>query len=133
MLRCDFSSVIGIIREYISEGNSTSQPDFISDLFRTFLEKNEDFDFDNGPMEDWWGILKSEMYYLSPFVASLLSAKGACQLPPTRSSLHKLHRLLLGISEIFFVFCAVYLTGGGSLSATLFCFLIKMSVFRTFL
>lgn len=102
---------------------------------------------DNGSMEDWWGILKSVMYYLrkftskedlstaiekyisyyntgryqiklnsmipmeyheayaawsarcgkplSPFVASLLSAKLACQLLPTRSSLHNLHRLLL--------------------------------------
>lgn len=53
MLRCDFSSVIGIIREYISEGNATTQPDLIGDLFRTFLEKNEDFDFDNGQINRW--------------------------------------------------------------------------------
>ena len=53
MLRCDFSSVIGIIREYISQGNATTQPDLIGDLFRTFLEKNEDFVFDNGQINRW--------------------------------------------------------------------------------
>lgn len=47
MLRCDFSSVIGIIREYINEGNATTQPELIGDLFCTFLEKNDDFDFDS--------------------------------------------------------------------------------------
>ena len=53
MQRCDFSSVIGIIREYISEGNAITQPDFIGDIFCAFLEKNEDFDFDNGQINRW--------------------------------------------------------------------------------
>ena len=53
MLRCDFSSVIGIIREYISEGIETTQPVLIYDLFCTFAEKNDDFDFDNGRINRW--------------------------------------------------------------------------------
>ncbi len=75
MLRCDFSSVIGIIREYISEGNSTSQPDFISDLFRTFLEKNEDFDFDNGQINRWIKGLAA----VSPRIAEFYQRKSAAE------------------------------------------------------
>ena len=75
MLRCDFSSVIGIIREYISEGNATSQPDFISDLFRTFLEKNEDFDFDNGQINRWIKGLAA----VSPKIAEFYQHKSAAE------------------------------------------------------
>lgn len=75
MLRCDFSSVIGIIREYISEGNATSQPDFISDLFRTFLEKNEDFDFDNGQINRW---IKG-LVAVSPKIAEFYQRKSAAE------------------------------------------------------
>lgn len=75
MLRCDFSSVIGIIREYISEGNTTSQPDFISDLFRTFLEKNEDFDFDNGQINRWLKGLAA----VSPKIAEFYQHKFAAE------------------------------------------------------
>lgn len=75
MLRCDFSSAIGIIREYISEGNSTSQPDFISDLFRTFLEKNEDFDFDNGQINRWIKGLAA----VSPKIAEFYQHKSAAE------------------------------------------------------
>ncbi len=75
MLRCDFSSAIGIIREYISEGNATSQPDFISDLFRTFLEKNEDFDFDNGQINRWLKGLAA----VSPKIAEFYQYKSAAK------------------------------------------------------
>lgn len=75
MLRCDFSSLIGIIREYISEGNATSQPDFISDLFRTFLEKNEDFDFDNGQINRWIKGLAA----VSPKIAEFYQHKSAAE------------------------------------------------------
>lgn len=75
MLRCDFSTVIGIIREYISEGNATSQPDFISDLFRTFLEKNEDFDFDNGQINRWIKGLAA----VSPKIAEFYQHKSAAE------------------------------------------------------
>ena len=53
MQRCDFSTVIGIIREYISEGNRVSQPELICDLFYYFSEKNDDFEFDNGQINRW--------------------------------------------------------------------------------
>ncbi len=75
MLRCDFSSVIGIIRENISEGNATSQPDFISDLFRTFLEKNEDFDFDNGQINRWIKGLAA----VSPKIAEFYQHKSSAE------------------------------------------------------
>lgn len=75
MLRCDFSSVIGIIREYISEGNATSQPDFISELFCTFLEKNEDFDFDNGQINRWIKGLAA----VSPKIAEFYQHKSAAE------------------------------------------------------
>ena len=53
MQRCDFSSVIGIIRQYFSEGSTPSQPEMIYDLFYSFADKNEDFDFDNGQINRW--------------------------------------------------------------------------------
>ncbi len=53
MQRCDFSTVIGIIREYISEGNRVSQPELICDLFYYFYDKNGDFEFDNGQINRW--------------------------------------------------------------------------------
>ena len=75
MLRCDFSTVIGIIREYIIEGNATSQPDFISELFCTFLEKNEDFDFDNGQINRWIKGLAA----VSPKIAKFYQHKSAAE------------------------------------------------------
>ena len=75
MLRCDFSSVIGILREYISEGNATTQPDLIGDLFRTFLEKNEDFDFDNGQINRWIKGLAA----VSPRIAEFYQHKSAAE------------------------------------------------------
>lgn len=75
MLRCDFSSVIGIIREYISEGNATTQPELIGDLFCTFLEKNEDFDFDNGQINRWIKGLAA----VSPHIAEFYQRKSAAE------------------------------------------------------
>ncbi|MBP1549128.1 MAG: ATP-binding protein [Oscillospiraceae bacterium] len=75
MLRCDFSSVIGIIREYISEGNATTQPELIGDLFCTFLEKNDDFDFDNGQINRWIKGLAA----VSPKIAEFYQRKSAVE------------------------------------------------------
>ena len=75
MLRCDFSSVIGIIREYISEGNATTQPELIGDLFCTFLEKNDDFDFDNGQINRWIKGLAA----VSPKIAEFYQRKSAAE------------------------------------------------------
>lgn len=75
MLRCDFSSLIGIIREYINEGNATTQPELIGDLFCTFLEKNEDFDFDNGQINRWIKGLAA----VSPKIAEFYQRKSAVE------------------------------------------------------
>lgn len=75
MQRCDFSSVIGIIREYISEGNRVSQPELIYDLFYSFAEKNEDFEFDNGQINRW---LKG-IAPVSPKISEFYQHKSAPQ------------------------------------------------------
>lgn len=75
MNRCDFSSVIGIIRKYISEGNATTQPELIYDLFYTFAEKNDDFDFDNAQINRWIKGLAA----VSPRIAEFYQHKSAAQ------------------------------------------------------
>ena len=61
MERCDFSSVISIIRKYISESREISQTDLLYDLFATFTEdsQNNDYVFDNGLVCRWFkGVAK---------------------------------------------------------------------------
>lgn len=55
MDRCDFSSVVTIIRRYISEDKEMSQIDFTYLLFDTFMSGDEaaDYDFDNGQVCRW--------------------------------------------------------------------------------
>lgn len=75
MQRCDFSSVIGIIREYVSEGNRVSQPELICDLFYCFSEKNDDFEFDNGQINRW---LKG-IAHVSPKISEFYQRKSAAE------------------------------------------------------
>ena len=61
MERCDFSSVILIIRKYISESREISQTDLLYDLFASFTEDstNNDYVFDNGLVCRWFkGVAK---------------------------------------------------------------------------
>ncbi len=55
MERCDFSSVMGIVRSYISEDCGLSQIDILYELFSSFLEspEAEEYDFDNGLVCRW--------------------------------------------------------------------------------
>ena len=55
MERCDFSSVITIIRNYISESREINQTDLLYDLFDAFTkeEQNKDYVFDNGLVCRW--------------------------------------------------------------------------------
>lgn len=75
MQRCDFSSVIGIIRQYFNEGSTPSQPELIYDLFYSFAEKNEDFDFDNGQINRWIKGLAP----VSPRIAEFYQHKSALE------------------------------------------------------
>ncbi len=75
MQRCDFSTVIEIIREYISEGNRVSQPELICDLFYYFSEKNDDFEFDNGQINRW---LKG-FAPVSPKISEFYQRKSAAE------------------------------------------------------
>ena len=61
MERCDFSSVITIIRKYISDDRNLNQVDLLYELFASFLndETSFDFDFDNGLVCRWFhGVAK---------------------------------------------------------------------------
>ncbi len=61
MERCDFSSVISIIRKYISESREISQTDLLYELFAAFSEDstNNDYVFDNGLVCRWFkGVAK---------------------------------------------------------------------------
>lgn len=55
MERCDFSSIMTIIRRYISEDKGMNQIDFTYLLFDTFICSDEaiGFDFDNGQVCRW--------------------------------------------------------------------------------
>ena len=56
MERCDFASVITIIRKYISEDRGMNQIDLLYELFASFIcdENNQDYDFDNGSVCRWF-------------------------------------------------------------------------------
>ena len=55
MERCDFCSVMDIIRTYISEDHEMNQIDFLYSLFDDFISSDEalDFDFDAGEVCRW--------------------------------------------------------------------------------
>ena len=81
MERCDFSSVILIIRKYISESREISQTDLLYDLFSTFTEDstNNDYVFDNGLVCRWFkGVAKISpqitRYYMDHRKRKCLSA-----------------------------------------------------------
>lgn len=50
MDRCDFSSIMTILRSYVRENNQLNQSEFLYEVFDDFLSSPEgaDFSFDNG-------------------------------------------------------------------------------------
>lgn len=56
MERCDFCSVMEIIRKYISEGQEINQVDLLHMLFETFIDDDNNlcFGFDNGLVCRWF-------------------------------------------------------------------------------
>ena len=55
MERCDFASIMGILRSYIREDQEQNQTDLMYLLFDSFVsdKENLDFDFDNGLVCRW--------------------------------------------------------------------------------
>ena len=53
MERCDFASIMAIIRTYISEDQEQNQIDLLCSLFDSFVYENTDFEFDNGLVCRW--------------------------------------------------------------------------------
>lgn len=68
MERCDFSSVIGVIRRYISDDHNLNQTDLLYEMFATFMndENSQDFDFDSGLVCRWMNGLAK----ISPRISS---------------------------------------------------------------
>ena len=67
MERCDFSSVISIIKKYISESREINQTDLLYELFDTFTKDSQNIDYvlDNGLVCRWFkGVAK-----ISPQIA----------------------------------------------------------------
>ena len=56
MERCDFCSVMAIIRKYIGESYDISQTDLLYELFAAFAndEQNYEYVFDNGLVCRWF-------------------------------------------------------------------------------
>lgn len=72
MERCDFCSVMTIIRKYISEGQEINQVDLMYELFESFMNDDDNvfFYFDNGLVCRWFkGLAKISphitKYYLN--------------------------------------------------------------------
>ena len=71
MERCDFSSVMTIIRKYISDSKDINQVDLLYQLFETYIEDENNlcFGFDNGLVCRWFkGLAK-----ISPHITSYYS------------------------------------------------------------
>ena len=56
MQRCDFASVMAIIRDDLIEGAFSNQMDFVEKLFASFLNEVE-FYFDQGLVNKWFNVL----------------------------------------------------------------------------
>lgn len=75
MDRCDFSSIMTILRSYIRENNQLNQSEFLYEIFDDFLSSPEgaDFSFDNGLVCRWM----SGQAKVSPKLINYYSAKSS--------------------------------------------------------
>ena len=87
MNRCDYSSVIKIIQDHISVGQTLNQIDLTYELFEHFITENVDFDFDYGQTCRWINGLapvspRIAKFYLDPENAEYLSANIKINILP---------------------------------------------------
>lgn len=75
MDRCDFSSIMTILRSYIRENNQLNQSEFLYEVFDNFLSSPEgaDFSFDNGLVCRWM----SGQAKVSPKLINYYSGKSS--------------------------------------------------------
>ena len=75
MDRCDFSSIMTILRSYIRENNQLNQSEFLYEVFDDFLSSPEgaDFSFDNGLVCRWM----SGQAKVSPKLINYYSSKSS--------------------------------------------------------
>ena len=111
MERCDFCSVMEILRTYISEDHELNQIDFLYLLFEDFVSSDEamDFDFDAGEVCRWLkGTAKISprisRHYQDPENRRKLSANICRQLLPimfdSSMAVRKLYQLILYDNDI---------------------------------
>lgn len=106
MERCDFSSVITLMREYISDDRASNQVDLLYELFAGFWDapENDDFFFDNGLVCRW---IKGQAR-ISPRISSYYIEKrnleqlaediGSNVLPlmyDSAMAIHEIHTLVM--------------------------------------
>ena len=87
MNRCDYSSVIKIIQDHISVGETLNQIDLTYELFEHFITENVDFYFDYGQTCRWINGLapvspRIAKFYLDPKNAEYLSANIKINILP---------------------------------------------------
>ena len=99
MERCDFCSVMAIIRKYISEGYEINQVDLMYELFESFMNDDDNvfFCFDNGLVCRWFkGLAK-----ISPYITRYyLKNRALLADDIERNILPKLYDSAMAIREI---------------------------------
>ena len=110
MEQCDFSSVISIIRKYISESREINQTDLLYELFDTFTKdsQNIDYVFDNGLVCRWFkGVSKispqnapaSRTYYESMNLSQSRTSVCGCFFVKNESILSQCVSFLLALQS----------------------------------
>ena len=84
MQRCDFASVMAIIRDDLIEGAFSNQMDFVEKLFTSFLNEVE-FYFDQGLVNKWFnGLVKVSpvicQFYAVGLTTSMSRSFHACPI-----------------------------------------------------
>lgn len=109
MERCDFCSVMAIIRKYISEGYEINQVDLMYELFESFMNDDDNvfFCFDNGLVCRWFkGLAKISpnitRYYLKnrALLADDIERNILPKLYDSAMAIREIHDLLIQDSTV---------------------------------
>ena len=110
MDRCDFSSIMTILRSYVRENNQLNQSEFLYEVFDDFLSSPEgaDFSFDNGLVCRWM----SGQTKVSPKLINYYSAKSS-QLKLSDTLEHMILPMMFdpdkALSDVYLLWNGTYL------------------------
>lgn len=108
--RCDFSSIMTILRSYVRENNQLNQSEFLYEVFDDFLSSPEgaDFSFDNGLVCRWM----SGQAKVSPKLINYYSAKSS-QLKLSDTLEHMILPMMFdpdkALSDVYLLWNGTYL------------------------